>query len=332
MNCFRRLASLLPALGLTASFALAPLAAAQVQQLPDSTFAPNVADPAFKARHPRILFDEAHNNFHTLDGRYQAFAALMRADGCVLTPNRAPFTAAGLAGHDVLVIANAAGDTLATATDSTVALPAFTPEEVEAVHRWVSGGGALYLIADHAPFGSAAEILSRRFGVEMSKGYTGDSLQAQDAGSVTNIKFTRERGSLGDHPILNGRNANERIEKIVAFTGQSLLGPAGSTPIMILSDGSFDLPLEALRLQQDEKAMMAESVPAKGRSMGVALEVGKGRALIQAEAAMLTAQLIVRPGKETFKFGMNQPGLDNQQYALNAMRWLCGDLVAAGKR
>ncbi|HET7904670.1 MAG TPA: hypothetical protein VFM17_08920, partial [Candidatus Eisenbacteria bacterium] len=151
-------------------------------------------------------------------------------------------------------------------------------------------------------------------------------------GSVTTIKFTRERGSLGDHPILNGRNAKERIEKIVAFTGQSLLGPAGSTPIMTLSDAAFDLPLEALRLRDDEKAMMAKSVPAKGRSMGVALEVGKGRALIQAEAAMLTAQLIVRPGRETFKFGMNQPGLDKQQYALNAMRWLCGELGAAEKR
>jgi hypothetical protein len=302
----------------------APRTAAQVQQIPDSAFVPAVAGPAFTARHPRVLFDEAHNNFHRLDGRYQAFAALLRADGCVLTPNRAAFTAGSLENHDLLVIANAAGDTLETATDSTVALPAFTPEEVEAVHRWVSGGGALLLIADHAPFGSAAEVLGRRFGVDMSKGYTGDTLQAAGPGSSTNIRFARARKSLGDHPIMEGRNQGERIDTLVAFTGQSLRGPAGSTPLMILSEGAFDIPPQFLKLR-DPEAMMAHAVPAKGRSMGVALHVGKGRALIQAEAAMLSAQVIVRPGQEPHKFGMNQPGLDNQQYALNAVRWLVGE-------
>lgn len=312
-------------------FAAAPRAAAQVQQLPDSAFVPAVTQPAFTSRHPRVLFDEAHNNFHRLDGRYRAFAALLRADGSVLSPNPAPFTAGSLKGFDLLVIANAAGDTLETATDSTVALPAFTPEEVEAVHRWVEGGGALLLIADHTPFGSAAEILSRRFGVDMSKGYTGDSLQAHGSGAATNIEFTRERKSLGEHPIMEGRGEKERIGKIVAFTGQSLRGPAGSTPLMILSEGSFDIPPQFLKLR-DPEAMMAHAVPAKGRSMGVALQVGKGRALIQAEAAMLSAQVIVREGKEPYKFGMNQPGLDNQQYALNAVRWLVGELGAAKAR
>lgn len=307
-------------------------AQAQAQQLPDSSFTPVVAAPAFTARHPKVLFDEAHNNFHRLDGRYQGFAALLRADGCELTPNRTPFTATSLAGYQLLVIANAAGDTLETATDSTVALPAFTPEEVEAVHRWVSDGGALFLIADHAPFGSAAEILGRRFGVDMSKGYTGDSLQAYDPKSQTNIRFTRERGTLGAHPIVEGRNAKDRIGTIVAFTGQSLRGPAGSTPIMILSEGSFDLPIEVIRSAKDQASMMAKATSAKGRSMAVALEVGKGRALVQGEAGMLAAQVILVPGQEPRKFGMNQPGLDNQQYALNAVRWLVGERGPAGKR
>ncbi|MBM3287632.1 MAG: hypothetical protein FJY88_09845 [Candidatus Eisenbacteria bacterium] len=93
---------------------------------------------------------------------------------------------------DVLVIANALGG----AEDSSASLPAFTPEEVEAVHAWVSDGGGLLLIADHAPFG---------------------------------------------------------------------------------------------------------------------------------EAAMLAAQVIRRPGVEPYKFGMNQVGLDNAQFALNEMRWLVGE-------
>lgn len=311
-------------------------AAAQVQQLPDSTFVPQVAAPAFISRHPKILFDEAHHNFHTLSGRYQAFGKLMAADGCVLTANQQPFSAATLQGYDVLVIANArgaervaergadpgVGASPAAGNDSTALQSAFTPEEIAAVHEWVRQGGALLLIADHAPFGSAAAALSARFGVDMSQGYTADSLQAAGSGSATNIAFTRERGTLGDHPIMNGRNDKERIHKVVAFTGQSLLGPKDSTPLMLLSDAAFDLPLAVLKLRDDPAAMLAKSVPAKGRAMAVAMQVGKGRAVIQAEAAMLSAQLIVRPGQETYKFGMNQPDLDNLQFALNEMRWL----------
>ncbi|HSN68542.1 MAG TPA: DUF4350 domain-containing protein, partial [Thermoanaerobaculia bacterium] len=211
------------------AIALPASASAQIQQLPDSAFHPTVESPAFTARHPKILFDEAHHNFHTLDGRYQGFGELMRADGCTTTPNREPFSEKTLKGYDVLVIANALGAVPTGTNDSLVTQSAFRPEEIEAVHHWVSQGGALLFIADHAPFGSAAGALGERFGVNMSKGYSGDTLQAQDPKSATNILFTRERGTLGDHPIMNGRSEKERIGKVVAFTGQSLLGPAGST-------------------------------------------------------------------------------------------------------
>jgi len=66
---------------------------AQVQQAADSTFVPSVSRPAFVERHIGVLFDEAHDNFHTLDGRYQAFGTLLRADGCELTSNHEPFSA-----------------------------------------------------------------------------------------------------------------------------------------------------------------------------------------------------------------------------------------------
>jgi hypothetical protein len=91
---------------------------------------------------------------------------------------------------------------------------------------------------------------------------------------------------------------------------------------MILSAAAFDVPRPPSQLGREAVTTMA--VPAKGRSMAVAMQVGKGRAVIQGEAAMLSAQAIVGPGQEPYKFGMNQPGLDNQQLALNEMRWLAG--------
>ena len=62
---------------------------------------------------------------------------------------------------------------------------------------------------------------------------------------------------------------------------------------------------------------------AAGRSQGLAMQAGKGRVVVLAEAAMLTAQIDEKTGN---KFGMNAPGNDNRAFALNVMRWLAGAL------
>ena len=54
--------------------------ATAAQQVADTTFDTTVAHPAFTARHPKVLFDEAHHNFHTSTGRYKVFAELMTAN------------------------------------------------------------------------------------------------------------------------------------------------------------------------------------------------------------------------------------------------------------
>jgi hypothetical protein len=191
------------------------------------------------------------------------------------------------------------------------------------VRDWVEAGGSLFLIADHAPFGAAAAELGGRLGVDMSKGYTSDSLQAAfGMQSQTFIAFTREAGSLGDHPITKGRDGDDRIDNVVAFTGQSLLGPKGSTSLMSLSDAAIDVPAAAMQNRADTEAIRRAAVPATGRSMGVAFPLGKGRVVVLAEAGMLTAQVVRTADGRTLKFGMNRPGNENQQFALNAIRWL----------
>ncbi len=78
-------------------------------QRSDPTFDTKVARPAYAAEHPRVLFDEAHNNFHTTDGRYKPFAEVIANDGFKVIPNKEKFTKALLAKGDVLIIANALG-------------------------------------------------------------------------------------------------------------------------------------------------------------------------------------------------------------------------------
>ncbi|MDR3618261.1 MAG: hypothetical protein P4L85_02850 [Paludisphaera borealis] len=278
-------------------------------QRADPDFDTKVARPAYTSKHPRVLFDEAHNNFHTAGGRYKPFAEVVANDGYKITPSKDKFTAERLSTGDVLIIANAlgaAGMGRPGASDS-----AFTKAEIDAVHDWVQAGGSLLLITDHAPFGSAAESLAKRLGVDMSKGFTSDPENSE--GGETSLVFTRKNNLLGDHPITRGRDDSERINRVQTFTGQSLKGPVESVAILKLADTAVDEGA-------DEKPKSAA-----GRAQGVAFTFGKGRVVVLGEAAEMSAQLI---GNE--RFGMNVKGLDNRQLALNIMHWLSGLLEPRG--
>lgn len=278
------------------------------QQVADPNFDTKVANPAYKKNGPRVLFDEAHKNFHTASGRYKPFADLITNDGYQVTPNQQKFSVETLKGYDILVISNALGAEQMNTPEA--ANPAFTDAECDAVRDWVKAGGALLLIADHAPMGSANQILGDRFGVNMSKMFTIDSQNSdKESNNPGFIVYTRENGGLADHPITRGRNNSERINRIIAFTGQSLKGPLESFALLKLADSAFD-------------TMPGENSPrtsATGRAQAVVLTFGKGRVVVQAEAAMLSAQLA---GPNKMAFGMNRPGIDNRQYALNVMHWL----------
>ena len=287
---------------------LAPVAVAQ--QAPDLEFNTSIENPAYKREGPRVMFDEAHHNFHTADGRYKPFFDLLINDGYRPIRNRQPFSKTTLSSYKILVIANALG--AEEDDDEGAANSAFTDEELQAVQEWVKSGGSLLLIADHAPFGGAASGLASRFGVEMSKGYTFDPQNSAES-NPTILIFSRENKLLANHPITEGRGDKERLNVLRSFTGQSLKGPEGSAGILLLSDTATDRPA------YDSK----ESVSAAGRAQAIALKFGKGRVLVQGEAAMLSAQI---SGPEKHPMGMNVPGSDDRQYALNVMHWLSGVL------
>jgi hypothetical protein len=283
------------------------------QQVADTLFTPKVGTPAFKeGAGPVVLIDEAHNNFHTAAGRYLAFARLLRKDGYIVQSLREPFTRATLGNARILVIANA----LAKENADEWVLPtpsAFDSSEIAAVREWVRDGGSLFLIADHMPFPGAAEELAAEFGVFMCNGFA-----MIDGGDDGRITYSQRAGSLSDHPITRGRNKNELVDSIVAFTGQAFRLRSKGDALMTLGRNIVLLmPQVAWQFSKLTPALLAS-----GMLQGAVLQFGSGRVAVFGEAAMFSAQVA---GPNRTPFGMNDPSApQNAQFLINVVHWLSG--------
>ncbi|HEV8538134.1 MAG TPA: hypothetical protein VGR15_04330 [Bacteroidota bacterium] len=121
---------------------------------------------------------------------------------------------------------------------------------------------------------------------------------------------------------MQGRDSSERVGRVMTFTGQSLLGPAGSAALLRLGSSASDMVPESSRTEtswiffSNGYTRFSDPISAAGRAQGIALSFGKGRVVVLGEAAMLTAQIGRTP------FGMNVTGIDNRKFALNIMHWL----------
>ena len=283
----------------------------------DPDFDTRVASPAYPADGPRVLFDEAHHNWHRARKSYRPFVELIESDGYRVERNTEPLTAEKLRPYVVLMIVNAVG------TNERNDDPAFAESECDAIRDWVAGGGSLLLVSDHYPTGHAVEPLARRFGVELSKGQVADSVEYDHTFESTHLVFSHENGGLADHPIVDGRNPSERVARVLTFTGQAVYAEPPAVGFLRLSPtalASSPKPVVEKRGRDVIVNVAYENpVPVPGWSQGLALEHGRGRVVILGEAAMLSAQLHRYDGRP---IGMNVAGYDNRQLVLNIMHWL----------
>lgn len=285
------------------------------QQVADTLFSPKVGAQAFKeGTGPAVAIDEGHNNFHTISGRYLAFARLLQKDGYAVKPYQGRFTREALAQVKILVVSNA----LAKENEEDWNLPtpsAFDSAEIAAVRDWVKDGGSLWLIADHMPFPGAAGPLAEEFGILMGNGFALDPIT--EGGRM---RFARSDGSLADHPVTRGRNRSERIDSVIAFTGQAFRLAKAGAPLMTLpSNAVLFMPEVAWQFSK-----LTPRMSASGMLQGALVHFGKGRVAVFGEAAMFTAQLA---GPERTPAGMNDPTApQNAQFLLNVLHWLSGRL------
>jgi hypothetical protein len=279
------------------------------QQLGDTSFKPKNTIRTFAtSQSPVVLLDEAHHNFHTMDGRYRPFVDILESDGYLVKKQTEKFTKTTLARADILIISNA----LHIKNVENWDLPnysAFSREEIEAVYQWVKGGGSLFLIADHMPFPKAAEDMAAIFGFQFNNGYVEELTNKAQL-------FAVNKGTLLAHPILKGTGIKEEITSVKSFTGQAFLSPANAKPLLVFGDSAMSyMPEKSWEFPADTPEISVE-----GWNQGATLEFDKGRIVIFGEAAMFTAQV---SGKEKMKMGVIAEGAEqNEQFLLNIMHWL----------
>lgn len=285
------------------------------QQIGDPEFTPQIFNPAYDINSGSVIFiDEFHNNFHTKDGRYNPFAELLEKDGYVVKSFDKSFTNESLNEVKILVISNPINEI--NDTNWTLPTPsAFSKEEINEVEKWVSGGGSLFLIADHMPFPGAAEELASKFGFQLNNGFASDTSNphGQDL-------FTRNNKTLQTNKLTNGRFDSEYVDSIYSFTGSAFQIPKDAVSILTFNENFISLmPDTAWNFNND-----TPKISVKGWSQGAVKEYGKGKVVMWGEAAMFSAQLA---GNNNFKIGMNTPkAKNNYKLLLNIIHWLDGIL------
>ena len=289
---------------------------AKAQQVPDITFKPPIAMPAYaEGKGPVVLIDEGHFNFPPASGqygKYLAFANLLFRDGYQVQSLKAKFTKESLKGGRILVIAYA-GSQRNQDDRSTSYAPAFTDEEVAAVRDWVKQGGSLFLIVDHLPMPAANDKLAQVFGVEFHNGY---AIEPGARGEEMIFKITDN--SLRDHPITRGRNVEEIVYSVTTFTGSAFQLKAGGEPLLVLRKSVQSFTPTA----EEEIRPDTPKIPAGGWLQGATLRFGKGRLVVLGEAEMFSAQV---SGLKKKPMGMNTPiASQNPQFLLNVAHWLSG--------
>jgi hypothetical protein len=282
---------MLPSL-LVACLVVAPCATLNAQQLPDREFRPVVTAPRWATNSgPRLCLDEAHHNFHTLDGRYAAFGALAERDGFRVSPNRASFSSTSLAQCDLLVIANAQPSDAPWDQYPVPTPSAFSPTEIDATRRWVESGGALLLIADHMPLAGAAAQLAAAFGFTFLDGFAtapairGDGVRAtMDRPAV----FRSSDSSLRTHRITQGLAPGATVQSIRTFTGQAFRPPADAEAVLVVpADWVMLLPRRAWQFTDSTRSM-----PVGGWLQGATRTIGRAERTVHAEHAALAHHAI----------------------------------------
>ena len=165
------------------------------------------------------------------------------------------------------------------------------------------------------PMPGAAADLATAFGFKFHNGY---AVHCDKTQWRPPIVFSRDKETLLDHAIIEGRYDREHINFVATFTGQAIEIPDKAQPLLLFgSDYVLYFTEKVGKINEETPRISVE-----GMYQGAVMKYGKGRLAVFGEAAMFTAQGI---GKRTM--GMNnQEAKQNPQFLLNIIHWLDGTI------
>ena len=295
------------------AFCLLVTLAAQGQMLNDSPFDTSVAHPKYtQGNGPMVLFDKGHYNFIVEMGLAKPLMDLAAADGYQVNIDSLKFTKAYLAKYKMIVIFPAMPFKFGSKGQVTDEIT-FTPDELTALHDWVSNGGSLLMFDEHAPIDKSVTPLFNKFGIQLSIGIVSDSLNYETKFTIPNketlLKFTRSNGLLNtDHPITQGEKTGEQINNIMGYSGGGLTG-AGYTNLFKLSPSATI------------KKYSGSAPSGTANSQGLAGKFGKGKIVALGDCNGFTAMYVMIKSVK-FSAGMQVTDYDWKQFALNTLHWL----------
>lgn len=287
--------------------------ASKAQMINDSPFIAQVAHPKYpKGAGPKILIDKGHHNFIVEMGLIKPLIDVVESDGYTTKIDSSIFTKAYLSNYDILVIMPAMPFKYGSKKQVTDEIT-FTNEELNALHDWVEAGGSLLMFSEHAPIDKAAVPLFNKFGIQTSIGIVADSIHCDSTMKIpvyqALIQYNITNGLLNtEHPITQGLNKSEKVEKLVSYGGSGLYG-AGYTNILKLSPTAY--------VSKYNGSMPSGTV----NSQCLAGKVGKGKLVALGDCNGFTA-MYININKEKFTAGMQVQKYDWKQFVLNTFHWM----------
>ena len=283
------------------------------QMLNDSSFNASVSKPKYKKQSgPHILIDAGHHNFIVEMGLIKPFVDLASNDGYKTSIDCGAFTPAYLAEYQIVLITPAMPFKFGSKKDITDEIT-FSNQELLALKEWVSNGGSLIILSEHAPIDKSMTPLLNTFGIQSSVGAVYDPVNCDTTIKLslyeTILKFTKNNGLLNsNHPIITGAKKKEIIQNIETYTGSALTGPNYTT---ILKLGS------TATIRKWNGILPAGG----GDSQCLAGSFGKGKIMAMGDCNGFTAMYVNSGGKK-FYAGMQVKEYDWKQFVLNTLHWL----------
>ncbi len=283
------------------------------QMLNDSSFNASIPYPKYKKqRGPTILIDAGHHNFIVEMGLIKPFVDLATNDGFKTSIDSGAFTPAYLAKYQMVLITPAMPFKFGSKKDISDEIT-FTNQELVALRDWVSNGGSLIVLSEHAPIDKSMTPLLNTFGIQSSIGAVYDPVNCDTTIKLslyeTILKFTNSNGLLNrNHQITTGAKKKEVIQNIETYTGCALTGPNYTTILKLGSTATI-------------RKWNGILPTGGGDSQCLAGSFGKGKIMAMGDCNGFTAMYVNSGGKK-FYAGMQVKEYDWKQFVLNTLHWL----------